>query len=163
MTALTMRELTEWVERTATGWRALIAQHPEVLSFPCDIRETNSVGELIQHIVAVQLRYAERLNGLAETSYDDIPHGSGEEIFAIHDRSIALLKDLPPWSEEDWEVGLAFSTRSAGVLKASRRTVFVHLLMHSIRHYAQLATIVRHNGVKPDWGMDYLLMGATSA
>jgi uncharacterized damage-inducible protein DinB len=60
-------------------------------------------------------------------------------------------------------VGLAFSTRSAGVLKASRRTVFVHLLMHSIRHYAQLATIVRHNGVKPDWGMDYLLMGATSA
>ena len=162
MTALTMSELIEWVEKTAAGWRNLIAQHPEALGFPCDIRETESAGELLQHIVAVQLRYAERLSGLPETQYDDIPHNSGEEIFTVHDHSIALLKELPAWSGEEWEIELEFSTRSAGVLKASRRTVFTHLLMHSIRHYAQLATIFRHNGVKPGWGMDYLMMKATA-
>lgn len=46
-----------------------------------------------------------------------------------------------------------------GVLRASRKTILVHALMHSIRHYAQLATLVRQHGVKPDWQMDYLLMG----
>jgi len=30
--------------------------------------------------------------------------------------------------------------------------------MHSIRHYAQLATLARQNGFKPDWPMDYLYM-----
>ena len=43
--------------------------------------------------------------------------------------------------------------------RATRRTILVHLAMHGIRHYAQLATIVRQQGVKPDWGMDYLFMG----
>ena len=162
MVALTMKELCEWVERTASGWRNLIALHRDVLSLPCDIRETSSVAELLQHIMAVQLRYAERLNGLTETPYEDIPHNSGEEIFAVHDRSMALLLQLPEWSEKDWEVVLEFSTRSSGILRASRRTVFAHLLLHSIRHYAQLATIVRQHGVKPDWGMDYLFMCLSS-
>jgi hypothetical protein len=35
--------------------------------------------------------------------------------------------------------------------------------MHGIRHYAQLATLVRQHGVAPDWPMDYLFMGARRA
>jgi uncharacterized damage-inducible protein DinB len=52
---------------------------------------------------------------------------------------------------------LEFKTRSAGTLRATRRTVLVHLLTHSIRHYAQLATLARKEGVAPDWGMDYIV------
>ncbi len=49
-------------------------------------------------------------------------------------------------------------TRSAGVVLVARRAVLVHLAMHAIRHYAQLATLVRQNGVKPGWAMDYLFV-----
>jgi uncharacterized damage-inducible protein DinB len=45
-------------------------------------------------------------------------------------------------------------------LRATRRTILMHLLTHSIRHYAQLATLTRKQGVAPDWSMDYLLFAA---
>jgi uncharacterized damage-inducible protein DinB len=45
-------------------------------------------------------------------------------------------------------------------MRASRKTIFFHAMLHSIRHYAQLATLVRQRGIKPDWPMDYLIMGA---
>jgi uncharacterized damage-inducible protein DinB len=127
-----------------------------VLSLPCDVRESNTVAQLLQHIVAVELRYAERLRGIPESNYDAIPYSSGEEIFATHDRAMELLRGLPNWSPADWETTLEFNTRSAGTLQASRRVILVHLFMHSIRHYAQLATLVRHHGVRPGWEMDYL-------
>jgi hypothetical protein len=44
MVAITGTELQEWVEETSRSWRKLITKHPEILSFPCDIRETNSVA-----------------------------------------------------------------------------------------------------------------------
>jgi uncharacterized damage-inducible protein DinB len=45
-----------------------------------------------------------------------------------------------------------------GAARSTRRTVLFHLLFHSIRHYAQLATLVRQHGVKPGSPMDYLMM-----
>lgn len=161
MVAITGTELQEWVEETSRGWKRLISAHPEILSFPCDIyRETQSVAELLQHIVAVELRYAERLNGLPETPYESIPSDSVEAVYATHDRAMELLRPLMERDEVFWEAVLEFKTRSAGTLRATRRTVLVHLLMHSIRHYAQLATLVRKQGVAPDWGMDYIVSHA---
>jgi uncharacterized damage-inducible protein DinB len=159
MIALSDKELVAWVEQTTTGWRGLIAQHPQILDLPCDVRESKSVAELLRHIVAVELRYSERLHNLRETPYDSISFGSSTEIFATHDRAMAMLREVREQPEFDWEQELDFTTRSAGALRASRRTIFVHLLMHSIRHYAQLATLVRQHGIKPGWQMDYLLMG----
>lgn len=158
MVAFTGTELQEWVEETSRGWKRLISTYPEILSFSCDIRETNSVAQLLQHIVAVELRYAERLNELPETPYDSIAFDSVEVIYATHDRAMDLLRPLMDRGEGFWGTVLEFKTRSAGTLRATRRTVLAHLLTHSIRHYAQLATLARKQGVAPDWGMDYLFM-----
>ena len=51
MTALTGMELVARVERTSDGWRTLMAKHPQLPQVPCDIRETRTAGELLQHIV----------------------------------------------------------------------------------------------------------------
>ncbi len=158
MLALTGNELQAWVKETSLNWKKLIAAHPEILALPCDIRETQSVAQLLQHIVAVELRYTERLNDLPETSYDAIPFDSLDAIFATHDRAMALLKPLLERDPNFWEAPIEFATRSAGTLRASRRTILVHMLTHSIRHYAQLATLVRTHGITPDWQMDYLMM-----
>jgi uncharacterized damage-inducible protein DinB len=160
MVAITGNELLDWVEETSRGWKRLISAHPEILSFPCDIRETKNVGQLLQHIVAVELRYAERLNELPETPYESIPYDSVSTIYATHDRAMELLRPLMDRDERFWETVLEIKTRSAGTLRATRRTVLVHLLTHSIRHYAQLATLVRKQGVAPDWVMDYIMMQA---
>ena len=157
MVAITGEELQEWIENMSSGWRKLLSAQPEILSFPCDIRETSTVAQLLQHIVAVELRYAERLNELPQTEYSGIPYDSVDALYATHDRAMELLRALDR-DEAFWETVLEIKTRSAGSLRASRRTVLVHMLTHSVRHYAQLATLVRNHGVPSGLDMDYILM-----
>jgi uncharacterized damage-inducible protein DinB len=49
-------------------------------------------------------------------------------------------------------------TRTMGRARAARKAVLFHAMLHAIRHYAQLATLVRRQGIKPNWAMDYLMM-----
>ena len=157
MTVLTDTELLAWLERTSTGWRNLLLAYPEAATFPCSTRETQDIAGLLQHIMAVELRYAERLNDQPETPYEAIPFAT-EAIYAVHERAMALVRQLSKRGEPFWDEPIEFMTRSAGLLRATRRTVLVHLCMHGIRHYAQLATLVREHGVAPGWPMDYLFM-----
>jgi uncharacterized damage-inducible protein DinB len=159
MVAITGDELQKWVEHTSNSWKKLLSEHTEILSFPCDIRETKSVAELLQHIVAVELRYSERLSEIPQTPYELIPFDTVEAIYRTHDRAMELLRPLLDRDDQFWATVLEFQTRSAGTLRASRRTVLVHQLTHSIRHYAQLATLVRKHGVAHDWMLDYIFMG----
>jgi uncharacterized damage-inducible protein DinB len=159
MVAITGAELQAWVEHTSRGWKKIITAYPEILAFPCDIRETQSVAQLLQHIVAAELRYAEQLNALPQTPYESIPYDSVEAIYATHDRAMQLLRPLLDRDQAFWDEVLEFKTRSAGALRASRRTVLVHMLTHAIRHYAQLATLVRHHGITHNLVMDYIFMG----
>lgn len=154
--SLSAEDLLAWVDRTAVGWRDLIVEHPQVLSLPCDIMNVCTVGGLLQHITAAQLRYAERLAGLPITEYSGIPFHSAQVIHSVHQRSVALFRELLV-REFDWTERIEFTTRSGQAL-SSRRTILFHALFHSIRHYAQLATLVRQQGINPAWPMDFLFM-----
>jgi uncharacterized damage-inducible protein DinB len=156
---LTAEEILIWNDKTATGWRQLLASHPELLNQPCDIAGTKTVAELLQHIVAAQLRYAERLAGLPISDYAAIPLDSVESIYATHDRATRIFRQLIT-TDIDWNEPIDFVTRSMGTLHSDRKTILFHALLHGIRHYAQLASLVRQHGVKPDWPMDYLFMHA---
>jgi uncharacterized damage-inducible protein DinB len=158
---LTAHDLIAWVEKTSTGWRNLLTHHPELLTLPCNIMGVQTVAQLLQHIVAVELRFAQRLADQPVTEYADIPYDSVESIYSTHDRAIALLRPLLD-SDIDWNATIEFATRSTGPGRSRRRTILFHSLLHSIRHYAQLATLVRQNGVKPDWSMDYFFMDTES-
>jgi uncharacterized damage-inducible protein DinB len=56
--------------------------------------------------------------------------------------------------------GITLQTVSAGTLHASRRTLFAHILLHSMRHWAQLTTMLREAGYKADWPKDFLFSEA---
>ncbi len=154
---LSAHDLIAWNEKTAAGWRRLLTAHPELLTESCDIAGTKSVAELLQHIVAVELRYAERLADLPVSDYANISFDSVESLYATHNRAIAIFQQLLN-SDIDWSTPIQFTTRTMGEARSSRKTILFHALLHGIRHYAQLASLVRHCGVKPDWPMDYLMM-----
>jgi uncharacterized damage-inducible protein DinB len=159
--ALTADELIAWLDKTSTNWRALIEAHPEIMALPCDVMGVSTAAGLLQHIVAVELRYAERLAGLPATEYAAIAYDSAEAIFATHQRAMKLLREQLA-SDVDWNERIEFATRIMGLAGSSRKTILFHALLHSIRHYAQLATLVRQHGIKPDWQMDYLFMDMES-
>jgi uncharacterized damage-inducible protein DinB len=154
---LTAQDLIAWLEKTSTGWRELLLEHPELLAMACDIVGVKTVAGLLQHIVAVELRYAERLADLPVSDYTDIPFDSVETIYATHNRAMMILKQLLA-SDIDWGAPIEYATRTMGQARSARKTILFHALLHGIRHYAQLATLVRQHGVKPNWAMDYISM-----
>jgi len=157
---LTATELLHWSDETAQRWKALLAVNPQALDFPCDVYGTENVRGLLRHIVAVEIRYAQRMSGEPVTPYEQIPAGGIDELFANHDSAFAKYRNLLADHSVDWQEKLAFTTLSAGTQTASRQKILFHALLHGIRHYAQLATLVRQHGVKPDWPMDFLMSGA---
>jgi uncharacterized damage-inducible protein DinB len=155
-----IEELIRWNDQTAIHWRDLARAHPELLSIPCDIRDSGTVAIALQHIVAVELRYAQRLADQPQSTYDEIPYATPDELFATHVRALDLVHSLLADESFDWDQTIEVKTLSAGTLRATRRDILLHLLLHSIRHYAQLATLVRSAGIKPDWPMDFLMLNA---
>ena len=157
---LSARETLAWIDTTASKWRDLLAKNPDILALPCDINRTSTVAELLQHIVAVELRYAERLLNMPETEYTSVPFDSVDALYATHDRAMQLYRQALD-SGLEWDQKIEFATRSMGHLKASPKTILFHALFHGIRHYAQLGTLIRQHGYKTDWPGDYLFMGAS--
>ena len=52
-------------------WRGWLAANQKLLDLPIDIAQAKTVRDLVLHIVAVDLRYAERLLGEKVTDYED--------------------------------------------------------------------------------------------
>ena len=154
---LTAEDVMAWNEKTSEEWRKLLTEHPEVLALPCDIAGAKAVGELLQHIVAVELRYAERLAELPVSDYAAVAFDSAASLYATHDRAAAIFRELLGRSI-DWDAKVDFLTRTLGPARSTRKAVLFHAQLHSIRHYAQLATLVRQHGFKLKWPMDYLML-----
>lgn len=155
--ALTASDAIAWNEFNADTWRKLLSEHPDLLTQPCDIAGASTVAQLLQHIVAVELRYAERLADLPVSDYANLPYDSVETLFATHDRAIAIFRELLT-TTINWDESLEFVTRTYGPARSTRKAVLFHALLHGQRHYAQLATLVRQYQVKPPHPGDYLFL-----
>lgn len=154
--SLSADELIAWNDKTAKNWHTLATENPALLAVPCDISRAKTIGELLQHVVAVELRYAERLSGAPVTDYAQLPFSTADEIFATHDRALKLLQGLLADPTFDWTQEIEFNTLTAGTLRAPRKAVLHHSLLHAVRHYAQLSTLARQHGFGPVPPGDYL-------
>jgi uncharacterized damage-inducible protein DinB len=155
--SLSAEELIPWSDKIARDWRTLAAGSPALLAVPCKVR---TVSELLRHIFAVELRYAERLSNMPVTNYAQLPFATAEEIFSTHDRALVILRELLADPAFDWSEEIEFRTLRAGRLRAQRKAVLHHSLLHAIRHYAQLATLARQHGFGSVPAGDYLLLAA---
>lgn len=157
MTALTCDELLGFCTTENQRWQEWFAANPAALNLPIDIATAKSVRELVLHIVAVELRYAERLLDEKKiTEYTELPTATVDELFSTSKRAAEMLRRFNGKADDaEWKKVISFPTRSAGTLSASKRKIFVHALLHGMRHWAQLATILRQQGYKT-WQHDFL-------
>ena len=157
-TCLTFDELLRHNEEETERWHGWFQAHPQLLEVPIDVAQATEVRGLLLHIFAVELRYGERLLSQEVTPYESLPPGSVQDLFGIGVQARAKLRQfVEKASEADWQRVLTFPTRTAGTLTASKRKCFVHALLHSMRHWAQLATALRQSGFNQDWQHDFIL------
>lgn len=157
--AFTYDQLLEYTGGETARWREWFTSHPDALNVAYAEGRLATIGGVILHIFAVELRYTERLLGRDRvTSYEELEAHSVEELFAIGDRARGLLREyLATMTEDDARVVLTFPTLTAGTLTASKHKIASNVFLHEIRHWAQVASALRAAGYRDQWGHDMLL------
>ena len=161
MQALATEELFSFCSGETRRWREWFKENASTLDLEIDIAQAKTVRDLVLHIVAVELRYAERLLEEPVTEYDRLATGSVMELFSTSDQADRKFRQfLSGATDAEWAKVLTFPTRSGGTLTASKRKIFVHALLHGMRHWAQLATFLRQQGHKQPWFHDFIFSDA---
>jgi len=163
--AVSFEELLADYEATATRWKDFFDANPGAALVPTDIAQSKNIGELVWHIYACSFRHAQRLLGEEVSDLEGtVTLRDTASAFALKDEAIAKLRQfLANASEAALEEQLEFKSRTTGrVSYGSRRKLCLHVLVHAIRHWAQIGTLVRLGGYPPDWPQDIWFSEAIS-
>jgi uncharacterized damage-inducible protein DinB len=94
--------------------------------------------------------YVERLSEKTLTDTATFPNDNLEALFAFGQQSRnALAEFIGTFPDEQWDVLRDFDF-FGNLLKATPKKMIIHLLLHEIRHWAQIATLFRLNGLEVD-------------
>jgi uncharacterized damage-inducible protein DinB len=154
-----LRELTRYFEGETARWREWLAQQdPAVLAAKVGEPPVDTVGALMAHIAGVELVYADALAETPPRAYEWPPTDSLDAIFAVHDEAFAKLVAFLE-SADGAALERVHTLRVPGWrLDAPAGKMVAHLLVHGIRHWAQVATALRRAGHPQPWPHD-LIMG----
>ena len=106
-----------------------------------------TLGELIRHMFSAETRYVDRLSGQAITDTSSVPADSLDALFELGQQSRKSLKGfIETFPVQEWDVPQEFKLMNSS-LKATPKKIVAHVLLHEIRHWAQIATLLRLTGV----------------
>jgi uncharacterized damage-inducible protein DinB len=111
----------------------------------------STVGVLVRHIFSAEKRYVERLSGRPLTDTSSVPADNLEALFQFgHESRSEFKKFVEEFPGEAWDVPFEFKLITS-VLRVTPKKIIVHVLLHEMRHWAQIATLLRMNGVKGEF------------
>ena len=156
--ALSYKTLLELTSTEHHRWRDWFVEHPKAWALPFATGRMATIGELVLHIFAVELRYAQRLLDQEVTPWEEFTQKSIEEVFELGDHARGQLVDfLTNAPEKELDKILTFQTLTAGTVTASKHKIASNIFLHDIRHWGQIATVLRQNGFTDQWPHDMLL------
>jgi uncharacterized damage-inducible protein DinB len=158
LAGIAFETLLAYRDAETARWRTWFESHPEAA---LDVRLSDgpvgSVRHLIRHILAVELRYAQRLAGEPVTDWSEFREETLEAIFALGDRARVLVGAfLAGATDAAFRERLTFTTLSAGTITASKHKILANFVNHGVRHWAQIATALRQAGYADQWPHDLL-------
>lgn len=141
-------ELLAWNDEAANSWYEHLDIDPAQLELSCDIGGATTVQDFVRHIWGAELRWGQRLAALPELSREDTPRGPLDALFNLHRDAMEIFRNLLSAPEPSWNDPYALNVdwMPEHLRTPTRRKVAAHALFHSHRHYAQLATLLRHAG-----------------
>lgn len=138
-------------------WKAWFTADPSRLQIPFQRADRfPTIGSLLDHVFLVQRRHLSRLEGATPPESTGIPPGDVDALFEYAELVQAdLLRYAADLDEAHAQERLTFSIQS-GQVTVTRRKLLVHILVHEIRHMAQIASAGRAAGHNPPGQHDYL-------
>ena len=152
-------ELLDYTAEETGRWKAWFANHPTALDLPMDIAGAGTVGKLLLHIFFVELHFSHAVLALPAADLQALPAASVSELFRISEEAAGKFRSfLASAKSEDWMATVDLGPRLS--FKPTKRKLVAQALTHSLRHWAQLSTFLRQQGLKQDWSHDFLLSKA---
>jgi uncharacterized damage-inducible protein DinB len=152
---LTLEDLMDYTAWERQKWHDWLGQHgDEVLEIgaePHGDGRFTTVGDLVRHMFSAEKRYIDRLSGRVLTDTASIPNDNVEALFQFGEQSRKELKEfLETYPSEKWGVPEDHKFGNH-VLTLTPRKIVVHVVLHEIRHWAQIATLLRLNGLSGEF------------
>jgi len=152
---LTMNDLLEYSDWERRKWFDWMRDRGEdVLTVSTGLHGDGrfaTVGELMRHIFSAEKRYIERLSQRPITDTSIIPADNIEALYQLAGQSRReLRKFIDSLPAADWDEPREFRLMNI-IVTATPKKVVTHILFHEIRHWAQIATLWRLNGLKEDF------------
>ncbi len=153
--------LLAYLDEEAGKWEKWFAENHAAFDVKVDVANVGDARGMLHHIFAVEKLYVRRLRQEPPITPNDVPREPETELFAVGKQA---RLDLRAIASEKGDSGLdesfTFKTSTYGDITASYRKCLTQVIVHSIRHWAQLATTLRQSGFKQPWGHDFLLSTA---
>jgi uncharacterized damage-inducible protein DinB len=147
---LSCDELLRYTNDEREKWRRWFQLHPEAMDtalhpggrFP-------TVGKLIDHVFVVERRHLQRLTGDPVSESSGLTGNNAPPLF---DYGASVRRELEQFAslidEDDAREPRTFVVRDQPVVMSPRKLLF-HIVIHEIRHWAQIALAVRLAGFEP--------------
>ncbi len=152
---LCVNDLIDYTDWQRNKWHAwFMRQQEEVLKIsvgPHGDGRFETIGDLIRHIFSAEKRYIERLSGRPLTDTSSIPTDKVETLFEFSQQGRHDLRTfIDSFPSKDWDVPQDLTIGKYS-LKATPKKIAIHILMHEIRHWAQIATLLQLQGMKDEF------------
>ena len=152
-----LQHLISYSDHERMKWKAWLASDAGTrLAIPFQTgARFPTVGSLLHHVFWVEERHLSRLEGhpLPDT---DMPHDDLPALFEFGDRVRANFRQyVTTIDEKRFSEPITFSLRGGPMITVLRRKLATHILLHEVRHFAQIAYAVRVAGHEPPGEHDY--------
>jgi uncharacterized damage-inducible protein DinB len=153
--SLALDDLLDYTDWEREKWLQWMRQRDEgvleISAGPHGDGRFESTGELVRHIFSAEKRYVERLSGRPITDPATIPADNVEGLFQFGRQSRLELREfISAFPPGDWDTPREFNILN-NLLTATPGKIVVHILLHEIRHWAQISTVLRMHGLKDDF------------
>src|SRR5688572_733643 len=156
-----LEELLDYSDHERAKWKDWVAADPSRLQLPFQHGgRFPTIGSLLDHVFLAERRHLARLQGATPPDITGIPAGDWEALFEYASLVRAELRRYA--GDLDAELGAATLTFSVqtGTFTMTRRKLAVHVVMHEVRHLAQVAYAVRAAGLEPPGAHDLFYCAA---
>jgi uncharacterized damage-inducible protein DinB len=144
-------EYTDWEREKRYEWmRQQGAQVLKVSAGPHGDR-FETVGDLVKHIFSAEKRYVDRLAGRPQADTAAVPNDNVDALFQFGRESRKSLREfVDTFPAEKLDVPQEQNLVVAVIVVTPRKSV-THVLLHEIRHWAQIGAMLRMAGYKGDF------------
>ena len=148
--SLTFDELLRYTTGEREKWRTWLLAHPAALDAPVQPGgRLPTVGKLIDHIFFAERRILQRLTDAPLSPSTGLTGNNAPPLF---DYGASVRRELEQYVA-DLDVDVADEIRSFEMgeqrLAMTARKLLFHVLIHEIRHWAQITLAVRLAGFEP--------------